>query len=106
MEIVTLQGGRCAQCDCKLDKRTGCEINHIIPLAKGGADERDNYEALCRSCHREITAKEHAGQIAKAKRMDQREAGIRKQSRNPLPGSRGSGVRKKMNGSVVIDPKW
>lgn len=85
---------------------TGCELNHVVPLALGGDDDRNNLEALCRACHRDLTAREHAGQIAKAKRSDQRMAGIRRQTRNPLPGSRGSGIRKRMDGTVVFDPKW
>jgi hypothetical protein len=38
---------------------------------------------------------------AKAKRVKSKHLGIKK-SKNPLPGSKGSKWRKKMNGSVVV----
>jgi len=34
------------------------DVDHIIPKAKGGRDEYDNLQGLCRSCHSKKTAKE------------------------------------------------
>lgn len=27
------------------------EVDHIIPLSKGGTNDRDNLQALCKECH-------------------------------------------------------
>ena len=31
--------------------RVGTHADHIVPKAKGGTDERSNYQLLCASCH-------------------------------------------------------
>jgi len=47
----------CASCDVELtwkDKAlpTHAELDHIVPVALGGLDARENYQWLCRSCNR------------------------------------------------------
>ena len=32
------------------------EVHHILPLSKGGDNEKSNLMALCKSCHSRITA--------------------------------------------------
>jgi 5-methylcytosine-specific restriction endonuclease McrA len=51
------RGMPCAECgrpvtthDAKLD--THAELDHIVPVALGGKDERSNYQVLCRRCNR------------------------------------------------------
>lgn len=34
--------------------------DHIKPKAEGGTDERDNYQGLCKPCHKVKTARESA----------------------------------------------
>lgn len=36
----------------------GYVVDHIIPRKKGGSDEEDNLQTLCRSCHDSKSAKD------------------------------------------------
>jgi len=65
------QGDLCA-CD-------GCvelwvDVDHVVPLELGGADDDENLEGLCKAHHKEKT-KADAKRIAKARRLRKREAG-------------------------------
>ena len=42
----------CAQCDRTTPHEQDMEVDHIVPLARGGANERANLQALCRACNR------------------------------------------------------
>ena len=63
--ILADQGGLCLACRCVLD---ASEIDHVIPLALGGGNERRNLAALCRTCHRDKT-KLDLKRIAKADQL-------------------------------------
>ena len=94
--------GRCAEpdCRCKLGGVHGrIEWDHIIPLAMGGEDKIDNLQPLCVADHKRKTAtdKKHIG---KAKRMDQRAAGISRQSRTPFSTNRNGQFKAKIGGGV------
>lgn len=51
--IASKQGWRCSKCNQVLDATY--EVDHIIPLYKGGSNEVSNLEALCRNCHGQKT---------------------------------------------------
>ena len=59
----------CQKCNQILD--AAYEIDHIIPLYKGGNNDVTNLEALCRNCHGKKTLKERTGE----KHNDARVAG-------------------------------
>ena len=46
-------GFNCVQCGTVKD----LEIDHIVPFSKGGSDELDNLQLLCRSCNAQKGAK-------------------------------------------------
>lgn len=79
----------------------GVDFDHHIPLAIGGDDTEANLRPLCRPCHRLKTAGD-VTDIARAKSREASHRGLRAPSRNPLPGSRNSRFKKKMNGQVVL----
>lgn len=55
-EILAAQNGRCAY--CRTDLRSGYEVDHIIPLAKGGTNGRRNIQVLCPTCNRHKRTKD------------------------------------------------
>tara|TARA_B100001057_G_C22443882_1_gene792283 strand:- start:21 stop:356 length:336 start_codon:yes stop_codon:yes gene_type:complete len=57
--IASNQKWRCAHCTNLLDNTY--EVDHIIALYRGGTNELDNLEALCRNCHGKKTFKEKMG---------------------------------------------
>lgn len=99
MERLLEFEGKCPECEFKVGGPAGLEWDHIIPLELGGDDEIDNLQPLCRPCHRAKTRKDQ-GNIAKAKRQRQREAGIGRTVRNVIPGSKASPFKKKLNRTV------
>jgi 5-methylcytosine-specific restriction endonuclease McrA len=54
-DLVKLQRGRCGYCRVKL---SAVHIDHIEPLARGGADKRHNLQALCPTCNLAKSAKD------------------------------------------------
>ena len=53
--IAIRQGWGCNVCRCDLAEY---DVDHIIPLWKGGADEDANRQAVCVACHRQKTDRE------------------------------------------------
>lgn len=44
---------------CKIcGRKASRQVDHIIPLSKGGTDTRDNLQGVCDDCHDEKTAKD------------------------------------------------
>ena len=99
-EIFRDAMGVCHLCGSKIDgTREGWELEHIIPLAMGGSDKRDNLRPAHVKCHR-VKTTEDVGNIARAKRREARHIGAKAPSRNPLPGGRNSRWKKRMDGTV------
>lgn len=46
---------------CGLCGGRATEVDHIIPLSRGGSDEARNKRPICRKCHRAKTAEEARG---------------------------------------------
>lgn len=47
--LLTLQKGRCAMCADDIKKTF--QVDHIVPLAMGGTNDRLNLQLLCGSCN-------------------------------------------------------
>jgi 5-methylcytosine-specific restriction endonuclease McrA len=47
-KLLTLQRGKCACCKIKLDKY---HLDHMMPLALGGANSDENIQLLCPPCN-------------------------------------------------------
>lgn len=81
---------------CSLEASSG-QYDHIVPLILGGPNRESNLQLICVPCHRAKTRLD-VKLKAKVARVRQRHLGIRKPSR--FPGSRDSGFKRKMNGTV------
>ena len=57
--VASNQKWKCNQCGMILDY--SYEVDHIIPLFKGGTNDVNNLVALCRNCHGRKTILEKMG---------------------------------------------
>ena len=97
IRISLRQGGKCAVTGVKL--RSGhFHADHIIPLKKGGKHRESNLQLITDEAHALKTADE-ATEQAKVNRVIAKRLGLKK-PRNPMPGSRLSSWRRKMDGTV------
>ncbi|MFY8105962.1 MAG: HNH endonuclease [Elstera sp.] len=91
-------GGVCHLCSRKIAPGEPWQIEHVLALALGGADEPENCRPAHADCHAAKTAADVRA-IRKADRQARRHAGIGK-SRNPIPGSRASKWKRRMDGRI------
>ena len=91
--------GHCELCPAK----TGVGnifYDHRISDALGGEPTLENCQVLCKTCHDIKTRTQDVPKIAKTKRQRAKHLGIRKRQSRPLPGTKASGIRKRMDGRV------
>jgi hypothetical protein len=74
---------------------------HVIPDGLGGEPTAENGAALCFDCWRAKTRAYDVPQVARAKRVSEKQFGVRK-SKTPLPAGRHSRWKRKLNGKVVL----
>jgi 5-methylcytosine-specific restriction endonuclease McrA len=95
-EIVRRQGGCCTMCGKALVP-SQYEFDHIQALEHDGDNAADNWRAICFSpCHKLKTKKDHQ---ARGKR-DRLAVGGHARKGAPLAGTKASGLRKRMDGTV------
>lgn len=96
--IFEAHQGVCHICQQVIDLDVdGMDIEHVIPLALGGADEPRNMRPAHRTCHSEKTKADFT-QIAKAKRVAKKHENRFRPSRHIVPGSKASPWKKHLNG--------
>jgi len=95
---VTFWFGKVCQI-CFAPITSGVEIDHRVALINGGRNAEANLIPVHPKCHKAKT-REDVAQKAATHRTQSHHLGIRK-ARRPMPGSRASGLKKKMDGSVV-----
>lgn len=98
------RGGRCHKCSRKLGPADKWIVEHLIALQNGGTNDWSNLEVTCSWCVPKKNA-EDASQAAKTRAVavshivptDQR-----RKKGPPIPGSRRSKYKRKMDGTVVL----
>ena len=99
--IFAAAKGRCHICGEKIDGgRERWDVDHVIALELGGDDHGVNLQPAHEACHK-IKTKGDVAAIRKAQRLERRVNGIHRQSRNPLPGGRKSGLKRTINRGTV-----
>lgn len=99
LDAFARSGGKCEGCGAKL--ATGrIEYHHDKECTYGGTRELVNCVVLCRGCHDAITRR-RIRDIAKSNRVRARHLGIKQESSRPIPGSKASGWKHKLNGEWV-----
>jgi 5-methylcytosine-specific restriction endonuclease McrA len=49
--LMTKQRGKCAHSWCRKSLKNGHHVDHVLPLALGGSNDRSNLQLLCESCN-------------------------------------------------------
>lgn len=108
-KMLARSGGRCEATGplfglpegvrCDGDLAYGLRFEHLQPDRAGGAPTAENGAAVCPRCWRWKTDNHDQRVAAKGRRVEEKRTGVRQTSR-PLPGSRRSGIRRRMNGEV------
>ena len=55
------QSWKCAHCDEML--QSTYEVDHVVPLHRGGDDDVSNCHALCKNCHAQKTQREECDRL-------------------------------------------
>ncbi len=96
LEAFERAKGRCETCGSKII--SGAEYDHIIEDTLTHDNSLSNCRVMCSKCHA-VKTKHNRPEIDKTRRILKKRAGIKPKGR-PLPGTKASGIRKRMNGSV------
>lgn len=88
----------CPDCGMPIREGDGCDIDHELALADGGQHAEGNLRAVHRKCHRMKTARE-ALQRAERRQRAAKAYGLKKPA-HPIPGSRASKWKRKLDGTV------
>lgn len=90
--------GHC-ECGCGQKILGKPEYDHIVSAALGGDNSLENCRVMDPKHHKARSSKENP-QIAKSQRIFEKRAGLRKPKGRPLAGTKQSGLRKRMDGTV------
>ncbi len=99
LEAWKRAAGHCERCTAKLFPGH-YDYDHDKPDAFKGEPTLENCRVLCSNCHNKKTISEDMPAIVKTNRVRAKHWGIKAQHKRPLPGTRASGIRKRLNGRV------
>lgn len=98
VRVFTAFGGRCAVCDLPIAGKLRPAYDHRIALINGGENRESNLQLLCVPDH-QVKTRVDVGDKARVYRKRLKALGLRPKGR-PMPGSKLSRFRKRMNGQV------
>lgn len=77
------------------------EADHVVPVCKGGKTDIQNGDLICLPCHKPKSAEESKWS-QEADRKGRKDRGSRPRTANPMPFSRQSKYKRKMDGTIVL----
>lgn len=92
-------GGRCAVCTLTIAGKLRPAYDHAAAIINGGQNREKNLQLLCVPCHTVKTKTDVAKKSVTARKRA-KHIGVELRKGRPMPGSRASGLRKRMNGTV------
>lgn len=93
--------GRCAECGRRIGNGVAWNADHIIALVNGGENREFNLQPLClKPCHQAKTATDLAEKSTVYHRI-LKHVGIKIKPAKPMIGSKASGWKRKMDGTLV-----
>jgi hypothetical protein len=94
--------GRCVLCDRKIEAGEPWIDEHLRALGLGGTNAAENRGPAHKACAdlKTLGKDGDLARIAKAKRQKMRHLGIRQRKGPPIPGSRDSGWKRKIDGTL------
>lgn len=91
--------GKCAECGNPISGSLRPAYDHVVAIINGGPNRESNLQLLCVPHHKEKTRSDVAEKkIVYRKRLAH--LGLKPKGR-PMPGSRASGLKKHMDGTVT-----
>jgi len=99
LRVFEKAGKQCSLCGILLVGRMLPEFDHRVALINGGKNRESNIVCVCSGCHRNKTKKDvREKSVIYNKRIKRLKL---KNRRRLIPGSKGSGYRKKLDGTVI-----
>ena len=101
LRVYLKYGGRC-QCGCNRQIRVGesWDCDHDKALVNGGEHREGNLRPLLTEHHRNKT-KEDVAEKALVSRKQKKHLGIKKAKGTPMPGTKRSRWKRRMDGTIV-----
>jgi 5-methylcytosine-specific restriction protein A len=99
LRIFRTHDGICHVSGVKIRSGDPWECDHIVALCNGGQNRESNMAPVRVGPHREKTGADVALRVINDRVM-KKSLGIKTTKGRPMPGSKASGIRKRMNGRV------
>jgi 5-methylcytosine-specific restriction enzyme A len=103
LKMFEAHKGMCVLCGAKIHAGERWIDEHLAPLSQGGSNDLSNRGPAHEACADTKTFGKDGdlATAAKLKRIKMRHLGIHKPKGRPLPGSKASGLKRRMDGTVV-----
>lgn len=99
VRVFESAAGRCGVCTLPIRGKLLPAYDHKISLINGGRHAESNLQLLCEPCHK-VKTKQDVADKSYSYQKRVRALGIAPKKGRPMPGSKASGLRKRMNGEV------